>query len=190
MLSPALKNSGSGELCNSAPFCYNTRMIDLQSSATAVNGRAGTISKIATNRPRHSPSPWGDLSRLGNGERNLAEPKAARPSKRARASQRRNEGGLLTDSFRSPCVALGRQNQAPRPSSIIFCKSVPPPKQKFYPLQTTPCGRLCQPTLGYASVFTPPGGAYVVPRRSFGAGKYAQSKFCETNPFQSQTKPF
>jgi len=33
------------------------------------------------------------LSRLGNGERNLAKPKAARPSERARASPRWDEGG-------------------------------------------------------------------------------------------------
>ena len=42
-----------------------------------------------------SPSPGGDLSRLGSGERNLAEPKVAQqPSERARASQRRGEGEL------------------------------------------------------------------------------------------------
>jgi hypothetical protein len=61
-------------------------MIDFQSSATAEN---------ASHRPCHSPSPGGDLSRLGSGERNLAKPKVAwRPSERARASQRRDEGEL------------------------------------------------------------------------------------------------
>ena len=38
------------------------------------------------------PLPAGDLSRLGSGERNLAEPKAVRPGERERASQRRGEG--------------------------------------------------------------------------------------------------
>jgi hypothetical protein len=40
--------------------------------------------------PDEFPSPrWGDLSRLGNGERSLAEPKArSGPSERARVSQR------------------------------------------------------------------------------------------------------
>jgi hypothetical protein len=51
---------------------------------------------IANNLAHHSPSPGGDLSRLGSGERNLAEPKVAwRPSERARASQRRDEGELI-----------------------------------------------------------------------------------------------
>jgi hypothetical protein len=53
-----------------------------------------------TNHPVASPSPRGDLSRLGSGERNLAEPKVAQqPSERARASQRRDEGELKTDSI-------------------------------------------------------------------------------------------
>ena len=56
------------------------------------------IVPIASHLPCHSPSPGGDLSRLGNGERNLAQPKAARPSERARASQRRDEGELKTYS--------------------------------------------------------------------------------------------
>jgi hypothetical protein len=39
------------------------------------------------------PLPAGDSSRLGSGEKNLAEPKVAwQPSKRERASQRRGEG--------------------------------------------------------------------------------------------------
>jgi hypothetical protein len=47
-------------------------------------------------QPAILPLPAGDLSRLGNGERNLAEPKVAwRPSERARASQRRGEGELF-----------------------------------------------------------------------------------------------
>jgi hypothetical protein len=63
-------------------------MIDFQSSANAEGSRC---------RPCHSPSPGGDLSRLGSGERNLAEPKVAwRPSERARASQRRDEGELFS----------------------------------------------------------------------------------------------
>jgi hypothetical protein len=46
------------------------------------------IGKGQNHRPCYSPSPGGDLSRLGSGERNLAKPKVAwRPSERARASQ-------------------------------------------------------------------------------------------------------
>jgi hypothetical protein len=54
----------------------------------------GTGWRAATGEGGHWPdefsSPrWGDLSRLGNGERSLAEPKARRgPSERARVSQR------------------------------------------------------------------------------------------------------
>jgi hypothetical protein len=51
------------------------------------------VARIFMETANNSPSPWGDLSRLGNGERNLAKPKAARPSERARASPRRDEGG-------------------------------------------------------------------------------------------------
>jgi hypothetical protein len=38
--------------------------------------------------------PGRDLSRLGNGERNSAKPKAERPSEPVRASQRQDEGEL------------------------------------------------------------------------------------------------
>jgi hypothetical protein len=51
-------------------------------------------------RSTASPSPGGDLSRLGNGERNLSRYSgtkvAQQPSEWARASQRRGEGGLTS----------------------------------------------------------------------------------------------
>ncbi len=57
-------------------------------------------SSIKNAGPTASPSAGGDLSRLGSGERNLAEPKVAeQPSERARASQRWGEGELKTNSF-------------------------------------------------------------------------------------------
>jgi len=75
-------------------------MIDFQSSA---------IAKSASHRPCHSPSPGGDLSRLGSGERNLTEPKVAwRPSTRARASQRRDEGELIYRGRQSALTKVGR----------------------------------------------------------------------------------
>jgi hypothetical protein len=57
---------------------------------------ANPVARIFKRTENVSPSPWGDLSRLGNGERNLAKPKAARPSERARASPRRVEGERYT----------------------------------------------------------------------------------------------
>ncbi len=59
-------------------------------------------SQSKNNGPNASPSPGGDLSRLGNGERNLSRESgtkvAEQPSERARASQRRDEGELTTNS--------------------------------------------------------------------------------------------
>ena len=75
-------------------------MIDFQSADNALDGRVKPISKIANPRPCYSPSPGGDLSRLGNGERNLAKPKVA-----SRAGQRRGEGELYSDSVeRFRCI--------------------------------------------------------------------------------------
>jgi hypothetical protein len=83
-------------------------MIVLQSPANAKN---------ASHRPCHSPSPGGDLSRLGSGERNLAEPKVAQqPSERARASQRRDEGELnlreRSERHFSCCSFVGKLNRS------------------------------------------------------------------------------
>ena len=85
---------------------------------------------IANRRPCHSPSPGGDLSRLGNGERNLSRQSgtkvAQRPSERARASQRRDEGelnsnlvGRATRAF--SCAAVIPQK---RPTLSPFTKIV------------------------------------------------------------------
>jgi hypothetical protein len=107
-------------------------MIDFQSSA---------IAKNVSYRPCHSPSPGGDLSRLGSGERNLAEPKVAwRPSKRARqsaealakaeASQRRDEGELNHCGRQSALIQLGRARDAsllagrPLGHSVILSKTL------------------------------------------------------------------
>jgi hypothetical protein len=64
-----------------------------------------------------SPSLGGDLSRLGNGERNLAKPKVARrPSERARASQRRGEGEL----FSGEAADSGRDAALRRPPALYL----------------------------------------------------------------------
>jgi hypothetical protein len=66
-------------------------MIDLQSHMTGVAGSLPEDQKSFVG----TPSPGGDLSRLGSGERNSAKPKVAwRPSERARASQRWGEGEI------------------------------------------------------------------------------------------------
>ncbi len=71
-------------------------------SAAALHHESGIIFRRFKLSDDDSPSPGGDLSRLGSDERNLAEPKVAtRPSERARASQRRGEGEL------SPAEARG-----------------------------------------------------------------------------------
>ena len=71
-------------------------MIDLQSSATV---------QSPSHRSCHSPSPGGDLSHLGSGEKNMAKPKVAwRPSEQARASQRRDEGELRIRGRQSPLI--------------------------------------------------------------------------------------
>jgi hypothetical protein len=65
-----------------------------------------------------SPSPGGDLSRLGNGERNLSRQSgtkvALRPSERARASQRRDEGELNNSRVREALNKrfMGRENRS------------------------------------------------------------------------------
>jgi hypothetical protein len=80
-------------------------MIDFQSTA---------IAKSASHRPCHSPSPGGDLSRLGSGERNLAKPKVAQqPSERARASQRRDEGELYYRGRQSALVRFLASSHVP-----------------------------------------------------------------------------
>ena len=100
-------------------------MIDFQSSANAEGSRC---------RPCYSPSPGGDLSRLGSGERNLAEPKVAwRPSTRARTSQRRDGGELNCSSGRQPAlVKMGHCRKArcsravlPYSLGLNLCASVP-----------------------------------------------------------------
>jgi hypothetical protein len=101
-------------------------------------------SSIANYRPFNSPSPMshrseakadgGDLSRLGSGERNLAKPKVAwRPSERARASQRRDEGELNTEIVR-------RCRQAPcsRAVSSIFNWREALHSRLFKPIQAPP----------------------------------------------------
>jgi hypothetical protein len=96
-------------------------MIDFQSSVLV--GRPNR-------RPCHSPSPGGDLSRLGSGERNLAEPKVAQqPSERARASQRRDDGELTCSSGRQPALIKGRVSPSHacadrRRHRSSFCHSV------------------------------------------------------------------
>jgi hypothetical protein len=73
-------------------------------------------SSTKDNGPTASPSPWGDLSRLGNGERNQPEGGGPLgPSERARASQRWGEGELTTNQVGrvSPLTAA-----SPSPTSI------------------------------------------------------------------------
>ncbi len=85
-------------------------MIGLQSSTSAQDEQAGAIFEIASYRPCYSPSPGGDLSCLGSGERNLFRVSgtkvAWRPSERARASQRRDEGELNTNIVEQAASAI------------------------------------------------------------------------------------
>jgi hypothetical protein len=71
------------------------RFLRTQSRIGPLNRGDLTVILVVSSRLRIIlPLPAGDLSRLGSGEKNLAEPKVAtQPSERARASQRR--GGRI-----------------------------------------------------------------------------------------------
>ena len=59
---------------------------------------ANPAAGIAKGAEAGKPSPWGDLSHLGNDERNSVESRRpAGPSERERVSQRLGEGGCLTN---------------------------------------------------------------------------------------------
>jgi hypothetical protein len=98
--------------------------------------QSSVVAKNANHRSCHSPSPGGDLSRLGSGERNLAEPKVAQqPSERARqsaealakveASQRRDKGELNCSSGREPAlIKVGEHGTRPYSRAVPFGHSV------------------------------------------------------------------
>ena len=100
----------------------------------------------------------GDLSRLGNGERNLSRQSgtkvASRPSERARASPRRDEGEFINSRVREALINRFRRREnrsdlyiAPVQQNDRTWKEGGPKR-----VRTVPCGRL-RKTL-------PPGGSF------------------------------